>query len=122
MRHYVLGADGEPVVGPADVESWARMFDWSSTDRIVAKTDIDGEVEVSTVFLGLDHAVWDGPPMLFETMIFGGPHDNSQWRYTLRKQAQAGHDAIVAALRAGRDPYTIDFEALPLGDSRERDS
>jgi len=66
------------------------MFDWSSTDRIVAKTDIDGEVEVSTVFLGLDHAVWDGPPMLFETMIFGGPHDNSQWRTrcaSRRKQA-----------------------------------
>jgi len=97
------------------------MFDWSSTDRIVAKTDIDGEVEVSTVFSA-------------STTRFGRSTDavrDDDLRRSARQlamavhAAQAGasrHDAIVAALRAGRDPYTIDFEALPLGDSRERDS
>lgn len=38
--------------------------------RIVKKTKING-VEVSTVFLGINHRfINDGPPILFETMIF----------------------------------------------------
>jgi hypothetical protein len=37
-------------------------------------------------------------------MIFGGQWDQYQWRYTLRSEAQAGHDAIVAALRVGAEP------------------
>jgi hypothetical protein len=64
-----------------------------------------GDAEVSTVFLGLNHDFgWAGVPLLFETMIFGGQWDQYQWRYTLRSEAQAGHDAIVAALRVGAEP------------------
>ena len=43
---------------------------------------------VSTVFLGLEMAFRDGPPVLFETMIFGGPFDEQfQWRYHTKKEA-----------------------------------
>ena len=61
-------------------------------------------VRVSTVFLGTDHNCLDGPPILYETMIFGGPWDKSQWRHHTRAEAIAAHDQIVAAVRDGKDP------------------
>jgi hypothetical protein len=44
------------------------------------------------VFLGIDHQLSpSGPPLLFETMVFGGEHDSYQERYSTRKQAVQGH-------------------------------
>jgi hypothetical protein len=106
-QYFILGADGEPQ--PVDdVTTWARWFEEASRDdaagRRVARTNVDG-VEVSTVFLGVNHDFGHhGLPMLFETMIFGGQWDQHQWRYSLRTEAQRGHDTIVAALRAGVKP------------------
>jgi hypothetical protein len=62
------------------------------------------EVEVSTVFLAIDHGFGGRLPVLWETMIFGGPHD--QWcdRYISEEAATHGHDAVVQALLAGKDP------------------
>lgn len=52
-------------------------------------------VRVSTIFLGMDHSMGDGPPLLFETMIFGGEHDQYQRRYTTYEEAQEGHRKAV---------------------------
>jgi len=66
----------------------------------VAKTDLPGDVFVSTVFLGLDHGFGrPGPPILFETMVFGGPMDDYQERYATWDEAEAGHERIVALAR-----------------------
>ena len=46
-----------------------------------------GEVEVSTVFLGIDHQFGYGKPLLFETMIFGGKNDGYQTRYSTWEEA-----------------------------------
>lgn len=54
-----------------------------------------GSVTVSTVWLGLDHQYGDGPPLIFETMIFGGEHDGYQERYSTKEQALAGHAKAV---------------------------
>src|ERR1035437_632572 len=35
-----------------------------------------GKVNISTIFLHIDHRFGDGSPLLFETMIFGGEHDH----------------------------------------------
>lgn len=57
--------------------------------------------EVSTVFLGLDHS-WSGPPpLLFETMVFGGTLDQEQVRYSTWDEAEAGHAAMVAKVNDG---------------------
>jgi hypothetical protein len=49
------------------------------------------------VFLGIDHNFFgDGPPILFETMVFGGPMDQDQRRYSTWDEAEFGHAAIVA--------------------------
>ena len=50
------------------------------------------EFEVSTVFLGLDHN-WsaEGPPIVFETLVFGGPLHDEMKRYATLDEAEIGH-------------------------------
>lgn len=59
---------------------------------------------VSTVFLGLDHSFSGGVPVLFESMVFGGKHDNWMERYTTWDDAKKGHANIVKALKKDKDP------------------
>jgi hypothetical protein len=74
-----------------DILEWARWFERSGSERIVAR-ETQGEVTVSTVFLGLDHNFsMTGSPLLYETMVFGGEHDSEMRRYTTVEQAKAGH-------------------------------
>ena len=73
---YILDENGNPVE-TKDLDSWGRWM--QAADRKVAKTKING-MTVSTVFLGFDHAWDNGPPLLWETMVFGGPLDQKQDR------------------------------------------
>jgi hypothetical protein len=90
-----------------DLITWGRWFE--TADRHVGLTylsrDTNAEVQVSTVFLGIDHSFGHGIPILFETMVFGGPFDQYTERYAFWEQAEAGHARIVAALKAGKDPH-----------------
>jgi hypothetical protein len=95
---YVLDAENR-TVAVDDLISWAHWAE--AANRHVDWTQITSECEVSTVFLGFDHRHFgDGPPILFETMIFGGPLDQSQWRYSSWDDAEAGHNAAVRKARA----------------------
>lgn len=90
---YVLDADGNPIE-EWDYFAWGRWMEANHDARVVAKTSI-GSAEVSTVFLGLDHGfVREGPPILYETMVFGGRLDEECVRYATRAEAVAGHEAI----------------------------
>ena len=92
----MLDLDGEP--REVDAKTWARWMALDPMQRVLKKTQV-GEAEVSTVLLGLDHNYIDkGPPILWETMIFGGEHDEDQWRYRSREEALEGHEAVVRAL------------------------
>lgn len=54
---------------------------------------------VSTAYFGLSGTTGDGGhPHVWETMIFGGVHDQVQQRYTTRAAAQAGHARAIAAV------------------------
>jgi len=89
---------------PMELMDWAQAFE--TDDRVVA-SDYVGDVHVSTVWLGLDHQYGDGPPLIFETMIFGGELDGEQWRDSTEEQAKDSHAhavAQVAALRVGASP------------------
>lgn len=78
------------------LDEWATAL--TIKGNAVEKTRI-GDVYVSTVFLGIDHSFTDdGPPILFETMIFGGPNDQWQERYFTWDEALAGHNRVVALL------------------------
>jgi len=93
---YIL--DGRDPVRCADAMARARWFE--AYDRHVAKTDF-GEMLVSTVFLGLDRSFGDGPPLLFETMIFGGPFDQDKYqeRCSTWDEAEAQHAKAVEVAR-----------------------
>jgi hypothetical protein len=101
---YILGADGEPVPC-SDLRTWARWYE--TADRHVAETHF-GDVRVSTVFLGLDHSFAEiigepRPPVLWESMVFGGPLDQEQRRYTSRADADAGHTALYVEVTAAME-------------------
>lgn len=92
--NYIL--DGKRAVPCDDIFQWAQWFE--TTDRIVKQVSVNG-AKVSTVFLGLDHNFSrSGPPLVFETMVFGGPMDQEQQRYSTWEEAEAGHDEMVARM------------------------
>jgi hypothetical protein len=99
-KHYILNDDGS--VEEVDLITWAEWLEYPS-NRIVGYTQITSQIWVSTVFIGLDHRFtgWPpGPPILFETMIFGGPLNQYQWRYSSHDDAISGHAAAVKRARA----------------------
>ena len=77
MKKYIL--DGKNPVPCDDIHEWGKWYE--TANRHVEKTNI-GEAAVSTVFLGLDHNWGEGDPLLFETMVFGGKHDEYCERYS----------------------------------------
>jgi hypothetical protein len=80
---------------------WAESFENMSEEaRRVAFDDLGDGVTVSTVWLGLDHRYPPdaGPPLIFETMIFGGPLDSQCCRAATEEEARELHaDAVLAA-------------------------
>jgi len=76
---------------PVDLMTWAKWFE--TAERHIGDDTING-VRISTVFLGLDHNWGDGPPLLFETMTFGGKEEEQE-RYATYEEAEAGHKKFV---------------------------
>lgn len=94
-QHYIL-VDKTPIA--VDMMTWAEWFQYN--DRTVALTEINDKVRVSTVFLGLDHRYFGpGDPLLFESMVFGGPNADDMRRYTTWAAAERGHEELVAETR-----------------------
>lgn len=59
-----------------------------------------GNILISTIFLSVNCQWKQGePPLVFETMVFGGKFDEHQTRYSTYEQAVAGHQAIVEIIK-----------------------
>jgi uncharacterized protein (DUF1684 family) len=101
---------------PMTTEQWCERLADESYKRIAETTLFDG-TWISTVWLGLDHGFGDGPPLIFETMVFpklgppvtiteliADPRAGDHWieqeghRYPTEAAALAGHDQIVAKI------------------------
>lgn len=98
IQHWRLIAE-EPV--KCDFLEWALSF---GQQRAIARTDI-GKAHVSTIFLGIDHGLArflppekSYAPVLFETMIFGGPHDGEMRRYCTYNEALKGHQEMATSV------------------------
>ncbi len=89
FKHIFYVLDQHKPVPISQGVAWAAWFA-NSENRIVSKTE-EKDVTVSTVFLGLDHQHGDGPPLLFETFIFGGPHDGETERCSTWEEAEEMH-------------------------------
>lgn len=99
-KKYILNGR-IPCLEP-DIIKWARWLE--SVDRSVKSTRLPSDVRISTVFLGIDHRfMGHGPPILFETMIFGGPHGEYRKRYCTWEDAEAGHDIAVELAKSGEN-------------------
>ena len=92
--NYIL-KDKIPVVEP-DLHKWCSWREQRDRGRI-DKTMV-GDVRISTVFPGIDHG-YDGRVELFETMIFGGNHDQYCDRYATWTQSKKGHKRAVLLVK-----------------------
>jgi len=98
MRTYILDDDGNPVRCD-DIVAWGHWYQ-NTRNRIVAQ-DFDEQGEgISTVFLGMDHSFTEkGPPILWETLVFGGPLDGEMERYSSLADALMGHAVMRVRVR-----------------------
>lgn len=115
-----------------DAIEWARWFEANFGEALrIARTIIDEKtgLEVSSVFLGIDHNFHFGDPeavhrpILFETMTFRSREPDAdgkvdrepicQWRWYTEQEALRAHEYIVTRLRENPDADLSDYE--PLG-------
>jgi len=104
---YILDEQQQPVPEPSLVQ-WCLWMD-QHADQLQLAIDAVAGVRISTVFLGMDHGYTPQQPVLWETMIFGGPLDRQQVRYTSQAEALVGHQEAVWRVRHH-----------PLGDAARR--
>lgn len=93
--YYAL-INNEPVKVSLEYFIENKMHDILFRDKI-------NDVIISTVFLGLDHNHnQSGKPILFETMIFGGAHDEYMERCsdykTAIKMHRTGLELVISSL------------------------
>ena len=83
----------------------------------VVKQETIGNVWVSTVLLMIDHQYCDGPPLIFETMVFDAEsHEplDTMARYATYDEALAGHEEIANCM------HLIDSESQRITEAALR--
>ena len=95
---YIEDEEGNPV--PCEnLLDWARWFT-DNEDRRIVSYDTISNVDISTVFLGVNHNLYREVPMIYETMIFQKEGDNRVLdRYPTREAALRGHCTILEAMK-----------------------
>jgi hypothetical protein len=82
-----------------DFRQFAQIVEGVKDAKRVAETTLPNGRWVSTVWLGIDHAFGQGPPLIFETMVFpskDGPlTDLDCDRYSTEDEALRGHQRMV---------------------------
>lgn len=101
MRYWIcdVNQNARPV-SEVEWHAWLRAeHDGTHPDiRRVASDELPNGARVSTVFLIMDHNFTGfGPPVLWETMIFGlpGEEDDYQMRYSSVEEAREGHKQAI---------------------------
>lgn len=87
---------------PIDLFEWAKLFEarGEAADESWWRIQTEvGDHTVSTVWLGIDHNFsGDGPPLIFESMIFGDDDELEIRRYATWEEARVGHEELVQSL------------------------
>lgn len=98
-RYYRLSEDGKT---PVALEGDEAVLANAEIGLCLARTGFNGNfetteptIQISTIFLAINHQYGDGPPILFETMIFGGIWREYQERYSTYDKAMKGHARAV---------------------------
>lgn len=107
MKWYKLNEDHTVEVLPEG--EYPKLGEFSESTKHVGNSFV-GDQRISTVFLHFDHGLNFGnpeepyPPVLFESMIFGGSNNEYQRRYHTYDEALEGHNNLVKALEEERHP------------------
>jgi hypothetical protein len=103
----VYDRNGQPI----DSASFGRLLSDRAYKKIGLTKVADGEKSftVSTVWLGINHRYGDGPPLIFETMVFGEGSmlDLACARYSTEQEAREGHRAMVLLVTADMDTPAV---------------
>jgi hypothetical protein len=84
---------------------------------LVAVTQVTREIQVVTVFLGIDHNdAPGGAPVLFETRVTGadGALDRACWRYSTWDEAVLGHAEMCQRCEQARAGAPVPRVGEPL--------
>lgn len=96
--------DGQDKISECyDLMEWSNaMTEMRKAGKLhIADETLPGDIRVSTVFLGLDHQFphGEGPPLVFETLVFRGPLDGEMDRYATAAAAREGHKVMTERVR-----------------------
>ena len=83
---------------PLTLEVCAKLLE-DLDYKVIKKTIINKYIEVSTVWLGIEHGICLSGPLIFETMVFNNSMEAVQRRYSTEQQAIEGHDRIVSEIK-----------------------
>ena|SRR3990167_11390904 len=94
MNNMYFNKQGKPI----GLMTWAQLLE-ERNYKIVEQTELKNGKWVSTVWLGLNHNWEDGPPLIFETMVFSkrgdyGTEEDCE-RYSTLEEAIKGHKKLV---------------------------
>lgn len=93
---YILENKRPVPVEAVEYYQWAAL---NNTQRLWS--DQIRDIDVSTIFLGLDCGFGSRTPVLFETMVFGGPDHLYQKKYISWEDAEKGHQRAVNMVKGG---------------------
>lgn len=102
---FILNDQGEPVPEP-DLDKWAAWLETHPARQVADdydEGDAGKRIRISTRFMGIDLRlipIEGEPPLLWKTMVFGGPLHLAQERYTTLAAAVAGHQAMCQRVQA----------------------
>jgi hypothetical protein len=99
LEYYVLTNNKQ--IQKATLEQYNDYFNRAAEGSVPWRVQLEKteDSEVSTVFLGLNHNWSGGAPVLFETMVMGGPMAGEQDRYCTWAEAEQGHKQMVERVR-----------------------
>lgn len=93
-----------------DREAFVALF--QHTQSRVGLSFIDNACRVSTVFVPVDYSLGTDLPLVFETLVLGGPYDQQGERYSTWADAELGHRRWVeqCRLQAQADGYVAHLD------------
>ncbi len=96
---------------PITIEEFVEKYEDDTYRTIGYDIDRDHGIAVSTVWLGVRmNLALFGPPLIFETMVFGAPYEMERVRYCCEADAIEGHRRTVQDVLAGRPLWFSDDE------------
>jgi hypothetical protein len=105
---YVLNENGQPVAEPDPAIWWL----WMAKNKRGVCYDELGAAQISTVFLGMDFSFGEGPPVLWETLVFGSAFDDVTTRCRgSREQAEAMHARMVERVKCSNMGISVNVPA-----------